>query len=94
MPVIEEFTQQRIGEAEGDEDGHFALLLMRQLVGRLFDVASRIDELHNLELIEGSAGTLARFLKWRRSREEMRRTGVSALPSSSLTKPKQAAVKG
>jgi hypothetical protein len=30
-------------------------------------------------LIERSAGTLARFLKWLRSREEKRRTGVFAL---------------
>lgn len=45
-PVIEEFTRQRIDEAEGDEDRHLALLPMRQLVGRLFDVPSRIEELH------------------------------------------------
>ena len=45
-PVVEEFTRQRIGEAEGDEDSHLALLPMRQLVGRLFDVPSRIEELH------------------------------------------------
>lgn len=45
-PVVEEFTRQRIGEAEGDEDRHLALLPMRQLVGRLFDVPSRIEELH------------------------------------------------
>jgi hypothetical protein len=36
---------------------------MRQLVGRLFDVPSRIEELHNPQLIEGSAGTLARFFE-------------------------------
>lgn len=45
-PVIEEFTRQRIGEAKGDEDRHLALLPMRKLVGRLFDVPSRIEELH------------------------------------------------
>ncbi len=45
-PVVEEFTRQRIGEAEGDEDRYLALLPMRQLVGRLFDVPSRIEELH------------------------------------------------
>lgn len=45
-PVIEEFTRKRIGEAEGDEDRHLALLPVRQLVGRLFDVPSRIEELH------------------------------------------------
>jgi hypothetical protein len=45
-PVVEEFTRQRIGEAEGDEDRHIALLPMRQLVGRLFDVSARIEELH------------------------------------------------
>ena len=36
--VIEEFTRQRIAQAKGDEDGHLALLPMRQLVDRLFDV--------------------------------------------------------
>ena len=46
-PVIEEFTRQRISEAEGDEDRHLALLPMRQLVGRLFDVSSWIEELHD-----------------------------------------------
>jgi hypothetical protein len=71
-PVIEEFTRQRVGKAEGDEESHLTLLPMRQLVDRLFDVSLRIEELHNLQLIEGSAGTLARFLKWRRSREEKR----------------------
>jgi hypothetical protein len=42
-PVIEEFTRQRIGEAEGDEDRHLALLPMWQLVGRLFDVLSNVS---------------------------------------------------
>lgn len=46
-PVIEEFTRQRIGEMEGDEDRLLALLPMRQLVSRLFDVPSRIEELHD-----------------------------------------------
>lgn len=60
-PVIEEFTRQRIGEAESDEYRHLALLPMRQLVGRLFDVPSWIEELHDATHHEGSAGTLARF---------------------------------
>lgn len=42
-PVVEEFTRQRVGEAEGDEDRHRALLPMRQLVGSLFDVPSRMN---------------------------------------------------
>lgn len=46
-PVIENFTRQRIGEAKGHEDRHFALLPVRQLVGGLFDVPSRIEELHS-----------------------------------------------
>jgi hypothetical protein len=33
-----------------DEDRHLALLPMRQLVRRLFDVPSRIEELHNAPL--------------------------------------------
>ena len=46
-PVIEDFTRQRIGEAKGDKDRHLALLPVRQLVGGLFDVPSRIEELHS-----------------------------------------------
>lgn len=46
-PVIEEFTRQRNGEAEGDEDRHLALLPMRQLVVGLFYDPSRIEELYD-----------------------------------------------
>lgn len=60
-PVLKEFTRQRIGESEGDEDRDLALLPMRQLVDRLFDVPSRIEELHDAHLIERNAGTLARI---------------------------------
>ena len=98
-PVVEEFTRQRIGEAEGDEDHHLALLPVRELVVGLLDVPAWIEELHGTHLIEGSAGiaslrspleqpaagytrfapVFAHFLKWRRRREEKRRTGVFAL---------------
>ena len=52
-PVIEEFTRQRIGEAEGDEDRHLALLPVRELVMGLFDIFVWIEE---LQAFEGSAG--------------------------------------
>ena len=59
-PVVEEFTRQRIGKAEGDENRHLALLPVRELVVGLLDVLAWIEELHDAKLIERSAGTLAR----------------------------------
>jgi hypothetical protein len=54
----------------GGEDRHFALLPVRQLVGRFFDVPSRIEELHG-SANRGERGySCLQCLKWRRSRED------------------------
>ena len=68
-PVIKEFTRQRIGQPKGDKDRHLALLPVRQLVGGLFDVPSRIEELH-ASANRGERGHSCPLFKWRRSRED------------------------